>query len=215
MTDTWIDRNRNLLFAGLVVVTLSGAGGLYFSRPPTQEPIEIVPITDTPTPLPSTPTPTPTPGPIRVYITGAVANSDVYELPPGSIIKDVILAAGGLAAEADIVGINQAQEVKDQQHVHVPAIGEENPPPPVQDGEDEGGTDDNGGDVAPSPALININKATLDQLDTLPGIGPAIAQRIIEYRESQGEFKSIEGIMEVSGIGESTFNKIKALITLE
>lgn len=215
---TWLDRNRHFIFISLLFATVAGLGGFYLSRPAAQ-PIEISGVASTPTlastPAPA-PTPSPTPGFVRVYVTGAVVNSDVYTLPEGSIIKNAILAAGGLTPDADPVRINQASEVQDQQQIHIPHLAEENPPPPVQGGStaDEFSV---GGDSQPEPGsgLININTASLDQLDTLPGIGPVIAQRIIDYRESIGGFPSIEAITEVSGIGEATFGKIKERITVE
>jgi competence protein ComEA len=152
-----------------------------------------------------------------VYVTGAVVNVDVYYLPAGSIIKDAIQAAGGLTAEADRERINLALELKDQQQIHVPHLDEEEPPPPVQGGEDDSGTLFVPNSLAPTTntGLININVATLEELDTLPGIGPAIGRRIIDYREQIGGFNSIEAITEVSGIGEATFAKIEALITVD
>lgn len=143
-----------------------------------------------------------------------MAHADVYFLPAGSIVKDAVEAAGGFTADADPVRINLALELQDQQHIHVPHIGEENPPPPVE-----------GRSAAPVNAPvrgnasgggpINLNTATPEDLDSLPGIGPAIARRIIEYRESVGGFASIEQIQQVSGIGPSTFAKIADSITVE
>jgi competence protein ComEA len=146
---------------------------------------------------------------VRVYVTGAVVNSDVFFLPAGSIIKDAITAAGGFTEEADREKINQALELLDQQQIHVPRQGEDNPPPPVQ-----GGRADSAPALAETPAaaisgaggggeVVNLNTATLEELDTLPGIGPAIAQRIIDFRESVGGFTAVEQITQVSGIGEA------------
>jgi competence protein ComEA len=143
--------------------------------------------------------------------------SDVYFLPSGSIIRDAIAAAGGLAPDADRERINQALELRDQQQIHVPRLGETDPPPPVQGGSTQPETTDPGNNTAPDqPAgAININTANLEELDSLPGIGPAIAQRIIDYRETNGNFARIEDITEVSGIGEATFAKIKDMIVVE
>jgi competence protein ComEA len=143
--------------------------------------------------------------------------SDVYFLPAGSIIKNAIEAAGGLSPDADPERINQALELKDQQQIHIPRLGETDPPPPVQGGSDNSEALDKDGSAAPgSPTgLIDLNTATLEQLDSLPGIGPAIAQRIIDYREKVAKFSRIEDITEVSGIGEATFAKIKDLIVVE
>jgi competence protein ComEA len=149
-----------------------------------------------------------------VYVTGAVVNSDVYFLPQGSIIKDAILAAGGFTSDADRERINQALELKDQQQIHVARIGEENAPPPVQGGSSNDNSNDES-ETTDEIGLININTATLKELDTLPGIGPAIAQRIVDYRENSGGFNTVEEIIQVSGIGKATLAKIKDKITLE
>jgi competence protein ComEA len=217
MTGSWLDRNRTVIFIVLSVVAVGGAA-IFYIQQPKQETIEILPAAATATPA-ATPTPLPpptgTPAPVRIYITGAVSKSDVYFLPAGSIVKDAIEAAGGLTAEADPVRINQALELQDQQHIHIPKLGEENSPPPVQGGPGSPSQPNKPNPDAETGALINLNTATLEQLDQLPGIGPAIAQRIIDYREQSGSFKTIEEITEVSGIGEATFNKIKDLITVE
>jgi competence protein ComEA len=220
MNPTWLDRHRHTIFIGLLLSALSGIGIFYFQQP-VAEPLAFVPPEVTPTEAPTAtppPSPSPTPGQVRVYITGAIVNSDVYFLPQGSIIKDVILAAGGLSADADAERINQAQELKDQQQIHVPRIGEVDNIPLIQEGAPPNEV------VTPAPNesspsttkdLVNINTATLEELDTLPGIGPALGQRIIDYREQIGGFKSIEAIIEVSGIGDATFAKFEALITVE
>lgn len=219
MNESWLDKNRNIIFIALSLVAVGGAG-IFYLRQPAQDPIEIVPAQSTATSAPTStpvPSPTPTPAPVRVYVTGAVANSDVYFLPAGSIVKDAIEAAGGFTPEADAERINQALELKDQQQIHVPRQGQENPPPPVQGGQETTSAQSSepaGGNAAPVGEPINLNTATLEQLDTLPGIGPAIGRRIIEYRESVGGFTSIEEITQVSGIGDATFAKIKGLITV-
>jgi competence protein ComEA len=216
---TWLDRNRHFVFIGLLLAVVTGGAIFYFSRPAT-EPIEIIAAEASATIEPTatgTPAATPTPGMVRVYVTGAVAKSDVYFLPQGSIIKDAVEAAGGFNADADPERINQALELKDQQQIHVPRLDEVDPPPPVQGGS-ESNNPSTPGDTPPESfggGTVNINTATLEQLDTLPGIGPAIAQRIIDYREKIGGFKSIEQITEVSGIGNATFDKIKDSITIE
>ena len=214
MNGTWLDRNRHIVFVILVIITLGGATAFYLWRPP-QTPVEIVSAETLPTPLPD-PTPIPTPAPVRVYVTGAVMDSDVYFLPQGSIVKDAILAAGGLTADADRERINQALELRDQQQIHVPRIGEENLPSPVQDGlSNNGGGSNSNGSSPVSASPINLNTASLEELDSLPGIGPAIAGRIIDYRENHGGFRTIEEITEVSGIGQATLAKIKDIVTVE
>ncbi len=217
-----LDRYRHIIFIFLLIITLGGMGVYYLNRP-TDSPIESLSVKTTATlspvntPSPSLPTltPSPTPSPLRVYITGAVITPDVYLLPPRSIVKDVIALAGGLTAEADWERFNQALELKDQQHIHIPRIGEKDAPPAVQDGITHGNQPNQSNESATPTGLINLNTASLEQLDSLPQIGPVMAQRIIDYRDSHGSFKTIEEITQVSGIGDSTFNKIKDLITVE
>jgi competence protein ComEA len=144
---------------------------------------------------------TPTPYTLRVYVTGAVDHPDVYVLPQDSIVKDAVEAAGGATEEADLERINLAVTVTDGQHVHVPRQGEE--PSPV---EPPSGQPATGGKV-------NLNTSDSAALETLPGIGPTLAQRIIDYRQAHGPFERIEDLMQVSGIGQATFEGMKDLLT--
>jgi competence protein ComEA len=153
----------------------------------------------------STPQPTqeatPTPYTLRVYVSGAVHHPDVYTLAQDSIVKDAVEAAGGPTEEADLERINLALPVTDGQQVHVPRQGEDNPPVQAPSGQPVAG------------GKVNINTADSAALEALPGIGPALAQRIIDYRQTQGQFERIEDVMEVSGIGEAIFEGIQDLIT--
>ncbi len=176
--------------------------------------IEIpTPATPSPTPPAPTGTPSPTPAPLRVYVSGQVHQPDVYILPPGSIIKDAILAAGGATDAANLDVVNQAQALKDQQHIHIPAQTDNLPTPPVV----EGGASRVKAvpQETPSPAKININSASIQRLELLPSVGPAIAQRIIDYRAEHGAFTAPKDIMKVKGIGQATFDKLKDVIVVE
>jgi competence protein ComEA len=218
MNTSWLDRNRHLIFGAIVVVTLGAAGIFYLRQPADSAPVEILTVEPTASAVPTLPAPTatPTPGVVRVYVSGAVITSDVYFLPKGSIIKDAIIAAGGFTADADRERINQALELQDQQQIHVPRQGEQNPLPVVQGGSSGGNEPANSAAPPDAPGgQVNLNTATVEQLDGLPGIGPALAQRIIDYRQKVGGFKRVEEITEVSGIGEAIFAKIKDLITVE
>lgn len=201
----WLERNRGFILVTLINVALVGGFFAWLQRP-TSEPIEILPPEPSPSPVPTS---IPTPAPLRVYVTGAVQHPDVYHLPPGSIVKDALEAAGGGALDADLVRINLAQELHDQQQLYVPRVGEADAPPPVTGGE----APPSAGSQAPG-GKININTAAVEELDTLPGIGPVIAQSIIDYREANGPFKSIEEIIQVSGIGDVTYAKIKDRISV-
>lgn len=160
-----------------------------------------------------------------VDIAGAVINPGVYELPRESRINDLLVAAGGLSSEADRewveANLNRAQELTDGVKVYIPSRGEVENQAPVKSGVVAGqktlstsGEQKYFGVVEPKIGLININTASLSELDSLPGIGPAYAQRIIDYRENHGGFKSVEEIKNVSGIGTKTFEKIKDKITI-
>ncbi|ASW43986.1 helix-hairpin-helix domain-containing protein [Clostridium isatidis] len=145
---------------------------------------------------------------IVVEIKGEVKNPDVYEMEEGSIIKDLIEKAGGLTSEANIDKINRAAKLNPNQLIIIPNknSSEEN-----FLGESEiiyGETNES------SEKLININTASLEELTKINGIGETKAKSIIEYREKNGAFKSIEEIKNVKGIGEKTFEKLKDSITI-
>jgi len=167
-----------------------------------QQPAPIV-VVPPPTPAPTVP---PTAAPVRVYVSGAVNRPGVYVLPPHSLVNDALEAAGGAAVEADLDRINLALEVHDQQQVYVPRKSESVQPVLATFA---------GGTSVAGASRININTATAADLDRLPKIGPAIAQRIIDYRTKHGPFKRIEDLKNVSGIGDALFEAIKDLITVE
>jgi competence protein ComEA len=193
-------RGHIILYSVLSLI-VGGVVGFFGPHPPPGTPI----VVSTPIPTP-TPLPTLTPAPIRVHVSGAVRQPAVYELAPGSIVQDAVDAAGGPASNADLDCINLALELRDQQQVYVPRQGETSPPPPVSGGElDSGGS---------TGSLVNINTATTAELETLPRIGPAMAQRIVEYREANGPFAAIEDVQDVPGIGPATFEGLKDRITV-
>jgi competence protein ComEA len=191
----WFERYRGVLFFSVIVLAIAGVVLFQILRP---DPPPI--ILSTPTPFPS-PQAAPTPRPLRVYVSGAVRLPDVYILPADSIVKDAIVAAGGSSGEADLDRINLAMTVADGQHVYVPHLGEENLPVQPPSGR------------AASEVKLNINTADLSALETLPGIGSVIAQRILDYRQTNGPFARVEDVMAVSGIGPVTFEEIRDLIT--
>lgn len=214
--DNWFEKNRWFVFGTITVLAIAYSVWAITHPATDTSPVVIeipTPVTPSPTPLPPTTTPTPTPAPLRVYISGEVRQPDVYILPPGSIIKDAISAAGGATSKANLDVVNQAQELKDQQHIHIPAHSDNLPTPPVV----EGGVSQIKPvlQTTPSPTKVNINSASLQALELLPGIGPAIAQRIIDYRSEYGAFATPEDIMRVKGIGQGTFDKLKDMIVVE
>lgn len=144
-------------------------------------------------------TPLEPPG-VRVSVKGAVAAPGIYNLGAGSIVQDALDAAGGILPQADVSRLNLAAALSDGQEIRVPAQtptaapGTPTPEPP-----DAGG-------------IVNLNTATLQELETLPGIGPVLAQRIIDYREANGPFQSVEDLLKVKGIGASLLEKIRELV---
>ncbi len=149
----------------------------------------------------------PTSVPVRVDVAGAVLAPGVYSLTAGSIVQDAIAAAGGATGLADLNGLNLARLLKDGDMVWVPALGPTATTP--------AGVPATAGSQTPARAgKLNLNTATIAELEGLPGIGPALAQRIVDFRGTHGPFGSIEAIQEVSGIGPAIFEKIKDLITV-
>ena len=143
---------------------------------------------------------------IVVEIKGEVVNPDVYTLNEGSIIKDLIDIAGGLTTEADISNINRAKEIKNHELIIIRNISDKtNEDDVIEDSISEEVIDD---------TLISINNSDIEQLKEIPGIGEVKAKAIISYRESNGEFRSIDELKNVDGIGEKTFEKIKDNIKL-
>jgi competence protein ComEA len=195
-------KSRGFIALCSVLGLIAGGTIVYLSSRTQRPPAPVVLSTPAPT---LTPVPSPTPAPIRVYVSGAVQSPAVYELPRGSIVQDAVGAAGGAAADADLEGINLALELQDQQHIHVPREGEAAPPPVVSGGASRSG------EVL--GASVNINTATAKELEALPGVGEVTARRIIDYREANGPFQTIEDIQNVSGIGPKTFEGLKDLIT--
>ena len=153
-------------------------------------------------------------GTIFVDIGGAVKSPMLAELPDGSRIDDAIKAAGGLKKEADMTNINRAEFLIDGQKVYIPsyALDEDGN---IIDNSNASGTDPGASaEMGTQGGKVNINTADSEQLQTLNGIGPATAQKIIDYRESSGRFSSVEDIKNVSGIGDKTYDKLKDYITI-
>lgn len=180
-----------ILLAGIVTF----GGGLLLAKQFTKNSVT---INDTPQVNVSTPE---IPTLIKVYVAGAVKAPDVYELNEGSIVKDALEKAGGPLGSADLVAINLARKINDGEEVVVPYKQSSS-----------GASIDSV--ATPSNGKININTATKSQLVNLPGIGDVKAQAIIDYRTKNGNFKRIEDIVNVSGIGEKTFESLKDLITV-
>ena len=139
---------------------------------------------------------------VVVHVAGAVVTPGVYRLSDGARTIDAISAAGGARGDADLARVNLAARLSDGLRVYVPVIGET--AAPIVDGSSD----------AAASGPVNLNAATADQLDALPGVGPATATAIIAYRRDHGPFASIEELLEVPGIGPSKLAQIRSLIVV-
>ncbi len=174
-----------LLGAGVILLTM---------RQPAGEPVQLRPIS--------------TPAPVTIYLVGSVQSPGVYTLPAGSRIQDAVQAAGGLLAEANLKAVNLAALLVDGERITIPTYAETGNDSILPREMSERSIQMEG------LVLININTASQADLELLPGIGPKTAQKIIEYRQSNGFFTSIQAILDVPGIGEKTLAEIEDLITV-
>ena len=155
-------------------------------------------------------------GQIVVDVDGAVAHPGLYKLPPGSRVQAALAAAGGLSPQADAHRINRAAKLHDGQKLYVLSQGESAPPLAASNGqgcEGQSCTSADGADAgsdAEGQGLVNINTANATQLTQLPGIGPAIAQKIIDYRTANGPFTSVDDLTKVPGPGAAKLAHIKS-----
>lgn len=171
-----------------------------------------------------------------VHITGAISKPGVVHLLPGARVIDALEAAGGSLPEAQLTGVNLARVVSDGEQLYIPRTGE-NPPAQIVTGSTgagasgaaaggtaaggaagttgaAGGGGAAGGEGGASPALVNLNTADSATLQTLPGIGPAMAQRIIDYRSANGNFRSLDDLDAISGIGPKLLARLQGKVTI-
>jgi competence protein ComEA len=183
-----MDKRWFWLGAFIILGVLLGTGILFMvTRPPRGNPITLLPA--------------PTPAPITVFVSGKVNQEGLYVLPVGSRVNDAIQAAGGFLGDANSGVLNLAEILEDGEQINVPGLS----------------TPDAGNHFQPetrATGLVDINIASLEELDSLPDIGPITAQDILDYRRANGPFASIEAIMDVPGIGQGKFDLIKELITV-
>ena len=202
-------------FIGLVFVVLSVAG--FFITKETRsgvvgsgngEGYEKKPaVASESTPVPTL-SPAPEPEIITVYIVGAIEKSDVYDLPKGSLLNDLVRIAGGLSEGADREAVNLAAELSNGMMIRIPFVGDKDKKWVVDEG--TGGSSSKISDGG----LVNINTASVTDLCTLPGVGESTALKIISYRTENGPFEKITDIMNVGGIKTAKFNEIKNYITV-
>lgn len=240
----WGISPRVLVLVALIVLAVIIWGVSQFSAAPRSEPVAQTSIaaSDTaqgsgqvaesayPTPQPSSVTE------VRVHVAGAVNNPGVYTLPANGRAVDAIAAASGAAADADLDRVNLAGELTDGMQLYVPRRGETAAPAPIQphtgtaQGASQGASQGGGsqpqrtltpsggtgttGTSAASQGSVNINTATAEQLQSLPRIGPAMAQRIITWREAHGGFRSVDELDAVPGIGPTLLETLRPLVTV-
>ena len=143
---------------------------------------------------------------ITVDVKGAVKSPGIYDLPVGSRVHDAVQKAGGLTDEADSKSLNLAQKISDEALVYVPTKGEEAASQQATSG------------TSPSTSKdkkVNLNKASLEELKQVKGLGGKRAQDIIDHRETNGKFKSVDELKKVSGIGAKTIEKLKDYVTVD
>jgi competence protein ComEA len=186
---------REFVVALTLVVALLGGAGMWYVRglsPP-------VPVAADRVNEASAPSPSPSPALLIVHVAGWVRSPGVYKLNEGDRVIDALELAGGARRGADLSALNLAAVLTDAQQVLVPKRGE--------------AVAAAGSGAVTSP-IVNLNTATLDELDTLPGIGEVLAQRILDHRQEHGPFAAVEDLLEVSGIGEKRLEDVRDKVTV-
>ena len=151
---------------------------------------------------------------IKVYIIGQIKTNGVIELEYGSRIEDAIIIAGGPTEIADLSKVNLAYQLEDGQKIYIPSIYDDDVQY-ISAGSGENIIEDNNNLEKKKKKKVNINKSNLTELTSIPGIGESTAQKIIDYRNENGKFSSIEDLKKVSGIGDKKFEKIKEYIDIK
>ncbi len=182
------ERYKVLIF-GIVVLAIVGGVIVLLTYQPAPTVITNMP-----------PPPSATLGPLNIYVTGAVVHpQQIYALPVGSRVQDALEAAGGASPDADLAHVNLARVLQDGEQIDVPQLGA------------QAGTKG----TASASGPVHINTATLDDLQRLPGVGPAIAQRILDYRNQHGPFRSLADLDKVSGIGPTRLKEWAGLVVFD
>jgi competence protein ComEA len=210
-----VDLRPRRLIAGLGViaaVAVIAVGGFVLFRPrPAPAPEVSLPYADGAAPSPSAPssgggvTSTTEVTMVFVHAAGAVNAPGVYQVPSDARLADVVRAAGGATADADLDRVNLAAPVEDGQQLYVPRLGEATPPVPAGAGL---------GESSESPRPVDVNTADVGELESLPGVGPATAAAIVAYRDEHGPFATVDQLLEVPGIGEAKLAQLRDLVTV-
>ena len=185
----WLERNRSNLASFLVVLVAVAAVALL--QTPRRSALQVV--------SPSVPS---TPAPIKVHVVGAVTSPGVYSLPADARVEDALKAAGGPSGSADMDAVNLAAPLRDGQQLSIPTA----------DARDGAARDAMKPAASPVPARLDLNVATRQQLEALPGVGQVTAQKILDYRASNGRFVSVDELRDAKLVNGSTFERIKGLV---
>ncbi|WP_443333134.1 helix-hairpin-helix domain-containing protein [Streptomyces sp. CB03234] len=194
---------RTVVALAVVLVVAAALAGRYFwaGRPEPVRAPDLVRAAAPPAAGAATRRPPAGAPPVVVDVSGKVRRPGVLRLPAGSRVGDALRAAGGARPGTDLTGLNRARVLMDGEHVVVGAVpGPAAPPPGAPSGP--------GGGEGP----VSLNTATVEQLDTLPGVGPVLAQHIVDYRTRHGGFRSVDELREVNGIGERRFADLQSLV---
>jgi competence protein ComEA len=193
------DRAIPRLAAGVLLVVGVAITAFVLLRPSTPSPPPELSLPMASASSPSTSATTTSATSLVVHAAGAVARPGLYRLPPGARVDDLVAAAGGVAADADVDRINLAAALVDGERVYVPRVGEAVPVA--------------GDDAASSSGPIDLNTADESQLDSLPGVGPATAKAIIDERTRRGgRFTSVDDLLNVRGIGPAKLEQLRPLV---
>ena len=165
---------------------------------------------------PSTPAEQSPPAEVVVHVSGAVKQAGVYRLAPASRVADAIEQAGGATENADLDALNLAEPLQDGQKIHVPRKGEVSLPTVASVAPSRTPRSAPQAAATATPQFpINLNTATAEQLEAIPGIGPVLAQRIIEYRQTHGRFQSVDELLEVRGIGPKRLENMRPYVVVK
>ncbi len=208
MNSLDFDRRTVMLLAAVFLAAV-GLTLVFTRKSQPAVPVAAPTVVTSPSAMPASRSPSASPSPageIVVEVVGKVRDPQVVTLPEGARVLDAVEAAGGVRPGVDTTDQNLARVLVDGEQIR---IGLPAPAPAARSTGSPGGT--------ASPAtggVIDINTATAEVLEQIPGVGPVLAQRIIAYREQNGGFQTVEQLMEVSGIGEATFAQMQSMVTV-